>query len=167
MKNFRKKRTIKKDKKGITKKNYNKNYKKIHRFTKKYDGGFNFSKLLPLLTTMYGSNALIQFHKPVLSRKLPLGYTHDSNIVILSQISNGDGNKGPPKNPNTIFINFDDENNDDENKYEEYIIPVNEKGVLELEGALTKLGVNPKNFLDILKYNNKLSKRHKEIILTL
>ena len=168
-----------KNKKDLTKKYYK---KKSHRFTKKKYGGNNYGgnnygyslarapniPLYPNTGPFYQNTGIYHIidQNSIRSNRFNSPRFDEYNFLSeLQSISDGNGNKGPPKSPEFTIIDFpdDDPRNNNNNKYEEYIIPLNENGILELGKALTKLGLNPQNILDILKKQVALSKKYDKL----
>jgi len=164
MKHFRKK--------GITKKYYK---RKSHQFTKKKHGGVG--RLLKLLgvsalsanafvpnhRSLHHNSALTRQEKSQLQPSLTnTPYSISSKVFEPDIQPSSNGNKSPPKTINTPKVYLDDGDNDD-NDNEDYFIHLNENGILELEGALRKLGLHPENIIDILKAISKSDKRFSNI----
>jgi hypothetical protein len=176
-----------KNKKDLTKKYYK---KKSNRFTKKKYGGFKYGgnkyggnkyggnkygyslarapniPLYPNTGPFYQNTGIYDMLDQNSIRSIGLNSPKIDEYNFLSElqsISDGNGNKGPPKSPEFTIIDFPDDDPRNNNKYEEYIIPLNENGILELGKALTKLGLNPQNILDILKKQVALSKKYDKL----
>jgi len=153
-------------KKGLSKKYYK---KKSHRFTKKKYGGNNYGSslakapTLPHILTIYPNTVPNMYHTLDQNsiRSIGLNSPKFDEYNFLSELqssSDGNGNKGPPNYTTQMIQDFKDD--DPRDKYEEYIIPLNENGILELGKALTKLGLNPQNILDVLKKQVAISKKN-------
>jgi hypothetical protein len=155
-----------KNKKDLTKKYYK---KKSHRFTKKKYGGNNYgsslarASTLPHILSIYPNTVPNMYHTLDQNsiRSIGLNSPKFDEYNFLSELqssSDGNGNKGPPNYTTQMIQDFKDD--DPRDKYEEYIIPLNENGILELGKALTKLGLNPQNILDVLKKQVAISKKY-------